>query len=210
MQILLRLLPGRTGFRRSQLHARSPRFRQSDGDRLLGRSCAMFSFSDVLDLFAHELAGLRRRRFSLGLVASGTFNRFFFRHRNLHRSYVQERRLASMGSELRFARFSTSVGVTGKTIGRAATVPVAGGEPRSRAASACAYARSIGWRRPADFADAPAATASRSSSRLESRGWLSSTCGLSCGDKTMRRSPLKNERSSSGSASLIATLFYKW
>ncbi len=210
MQILLRLLPGRTGFRRSQLHARSPRFRQSDGDRLLGRSCAMFSFSDVLDLFAHELASLRRGRFALRFVASCTFNRLFFRHRNLHRSYVQERRLASMGSELRFARFSTSVGVTGKTIGRAATVPVAGGEPRSRAASACAYARSIGWRRPADFADAPAATASRSSSRLESRGWLSSTCGLSCGDKTMRRSPLKNERSSSGSASLIATLFYKW
>jgi hypothetical protein len=40
----------------------------------------MFSFSNVFDFFAHELAGLSRSRFAFALVFTRSFNCFFFWH----------------------------------------------------------------------------------------------------------------------------------
>ena len=45
--------------RTRQLHARTSRFRQADGNGLLRRSRAVFALADVVDLFANELARLR-------------------------------------------------------------------------------------------------------------------------------------------------------
>src|SRR5207244_9688113 len=39
------------------------------------------AFTDVMHLFANEFARLRGGRFALALVAAGTFEGFFFRHR---------------------------------------------------------------------------------------------------------------------------------
>jgi hypothetical protein len=69
----------------------------------------MFSFANVLDLFANEFTGLRARGFAFSLVAPGTLNRFFFRHRFLRRLCVQERRLGSM---LHFFAFGLRFGFT--------------------------------------------------------------------------------------------------
>jgi hypothetical protein len=51
-----------------QLDARAPRFRQADGNGLLGRPCAMLAFSDVMNFFSHELTSLCGRGLSLSLV----------------------------------------------------------------------------------------------------------------------------------------------
>src|SRR5262245_38157869 len=53
----------------AQLHTGAPRLRQPDCDRLLRRTRAVLAFADVMDLFAHELAGLRRGRLALPFVA---------------------------------------------------------------------------------------------------------------------------------------------
>ena len=54
--------------RRLKLHARPPRLRQADCDRLFGRSRAVLALTDVVHLLADELAGLCRRRLALGRV----------------------------------------------------------------------------------------------------------------------------------------------
>ncbi len=59
--------------RRRQVDSRLAGFREPDGNRLLRRSSAVFPAADMLDFFADELAGLRRRRFPLALVFAGAF-----------------------------------------------------------------------------------------------------------------------------------------
>src|SRR2546421_12417925 len=41
---------------------------KADGDRLLGRACAVFAMSDLLDLLVYELASLRARRLAFALI----------------------------------------------------------------------------------------------------------------------------------------------
>src|SRR5439155_13642288 len=65
---------------RRDLHAGAPRLRQTDGDRLLCRARAVLPLAHVMDFLAHELAGLGRRRLSLGRVASGPLDRFLLGH----------------------------------------------------------------------------------------------------------------------------------
>jgi hypothetical protein len=54
--------------RRRQIHTRAASLRQPDGDGLLRRSRSMLPFANVIDLFANELARLRRRRFPFRFV----------------------------------------------------------------------------------------------------------------------------------------------
>ena len=44
---------------RRQIHAGAPRFRQTNGDRLLRGADAVFALTDVVNFLADELAGLR-------------------------------------------------------------------------------------------------------------------------------------------------------
>src|SRR5882672_1697433 len=67
-------------FWRWQLDSRPPRLGKPNGDRLLGRSCPVFPFANVVHLLADELAGLRRRRFPLLLILACPLQCFFFRH----------------------------------------------------------------------------------------------------------------------------------
>lgn len=69
-----------SAFRRGKLYARAARFGQSYGNRLLGRTSAVFSFADVMHFFAHKLARLSAWRFSLFLVPVRSFDYFFFWH----------------------------------------------------------------------------------------------------------------------------------
>jgi len=64
------------------LYTCSPRLRQTDRDRLLCRSRAVFPFTDVVDFLANELACLCRWRFALSLVAPSALDRFSFGHRS--------------------------------------------------------------------------------------------------------------------------------
>src|SRR5262249_28470230 len=57
-----------------------PRFGQSDRDRLLRRSCAVLAFAHVMDLFAHELAGLGGGTLALTTIAPGSLERSLLRH----------------------------------------------------------------------------------------------------------------------------------
>src|SRR5262249_57691403 len=66
--------------RRRQLDARASRFRQPDGDRLLGRPGAVFALANVVDLLAYEFARLRAGRLALPFVASGARECRFLRH----------------------------------------------------------------------------------------------------------------------------------
>jgi len=82
-QITLGLRSGASGCAslwRRQLHSRSTRFREPNRNRLLRRLRAMFSLSNVVDLFTHKFACLCARRFSLFFVSPRPFNDFFFRH----------------------------------------------------------------------------------------------------------------------------------
>ena len=67
-------------FWRRQLYSRSPRLGQTNGDRLLWRSGAVFAFPNVLHFFAHKLARLSGRRLAFALVFARAFNYFFFWH----------------------------------------------------------------------------------------------------------------------------------
>jgi hypothetical protein len=66
--------------RRRQFYSSTPSLRQSNGDRLLWRSGAVFTFPDVFHFFAHKLARLSRRRFAFALVFSRAFQCFLFGH----------------------------------------------------------------------------------------------------------------------------------
>src|ERR1041384_4201181 len=65
---------------RRQVHSSAPRLRETDGDCLFGRSRAVLSFTNMLDLFADKLSGLRAWRFSFFLIFFRSFQSFFFRH----------------------------------------------------------------------------------------------------------------------------------
>src|SRR3569623_663518 len=78
----LRFLLGRFPFRR-HVDPGAPCFRKADGYRLLGGPRAVLAFAHMLDLFAHELTGLRGRRLSFPLFLTGTFDGFLLRHDQL-------------------------------------------------------------------------------------------------------------------------------
>jgi hypothetical protein len=71
-----------TSSRRLEFHAGAARFRQTDGDRLLRRSRAVFPLTDVLDLLTNELPRLRRWRLACSLRLPRAFNGSLFRHHN--------------------------------------------------------------------------------------------------------------------------------
>jgi hypothetical protein len=71
-----------TSLRRSQLDARAPRLGESNRNRLLRRARAVLPLTDVFDLFANELAGLRCRRLPLTLGLSRVFQCLLFRHKS--------------------------------------------------------------------------------------------------------------------------------
>src|SRR5689334_24050219 len=68
----------RRGF--AELDAGAPRLREPDRDRLLGRSGAVLALAHVMNLLAHELARLRRRRLPRTLVGACAPERFLLRH----------------------------------------------------------------------------------------------------------------------------------
>jgi hypothetical protein len=65
---------------RRKRYAGSPRLRKSNRDGLLGRSRAVLTSTDMVNLFSDEFSSLRRRRFSFARVATGTIDGPFFRH----------------------------------------------------------------------------------------------------------------------------------
>jgi hypothetical protein len=76
----LTLCPLFAAFRRRQLHTRTARFRQTNRDGLLWRSCTVFSLTDVLHFFPNEFTGLRGWRKPFAFVFMGPFNYIFFWH----------------------------------------------------------------------------------------------------------------------------------
>ena len=64
--------------RRRQLHAGATRLREADGDRLLGRPCAMLALANMVYLLAHELARLRGRCLALTRIRTPSLQRPFF------------------------------------------------------------------------------------------------------------------------------------
>ena len=79
----LTLCPFLAAFRRWQLHARAARFGQTDCDRLLWRSRAVFSLADVFHFFPNEFTGLRGWRKPFAFVLAGAFNYILFWHNNI-------------------------------------------------------------------------------------------------------------------------------
>jgi hypothetical protein len=61
LRLLARLLGGAAGLRDAQPHTCAARLRETDRDGLRHRARAVLPCADVVDLFAHELASLRRR-----------------------------------------------------------------------------------------------------------------------------------------------------
>jgi hypothetical protein len=70
-------------FWRRQLYSGPPRLGQTNGDRLLWRSGAVFAFPNVFHFFAHKLARLSGRRLAFALIFARAFNRFFFWHNKM-------------------------------------------------------------------------------------------------------------------------------
>ena len=70
-------------FWRRQLYSGPPRLGQTNGDRLLWRSSAMFSLTNVFHFFAHKLARLSGRRLAFALIFARAFNCFFFWHNKM-------------------------------------------------------------------------------------------------------------------------------
>jgi hypothetical protein len=68
---------------RRQLYSGSPRLGQTNGDRLLWRSGAVFAFPNVLHFFANKLACLSGRRLAFAFVLARAFNCFFFWHNKM-------------------------------------------------------------------------------------------------------------------------------
>ena len=66
----------------SQPDSGATRLRKPDGNRLLGRSRAVFSLADVFDLFPNEFSSLGGWRLALRSIAPRALNRFLFRHRS--------------------------------------------------------------------------------------------------------------------------------
>src|SRR6267143_5827581 len=66
--------------RRRQFDAGPARLGEADGDGLLGRARAVLALTHVVDLLAHELAGLRGGTLALAAGASDPFERSLLRH----------------------------------------------------------------------------------------------------------------------------------
>jgi hypothetical protein len=66
-----------------QLYSRPPRLGQTNGDRLLWRSGAVFAFPNVFHFFAHKLACLSGRRFAFALIFVRAFDWLFFWHNKM-------------------------------------------------------------------------------------------------------------------------------
>jgi hypothetical protein len=75
--------PGRPSFRWWKFYAGSSCLGQSNSDGLLGRTCAMFPLTDMLHLFPHKFARLRRWRLSFALVFPSSLNGFLFWHNKM-------------------------------------------------------------------------------------------------------------------------------
>jgi hypothetical protein len=73
-------LPGTSLLRRRKLHAGAASLRQANGNRLLGGTRAMLSFTDVVYLLADEFPSLRARRLALTGISTCAFDRSFFWH----------------------------------------------------------------------------------------------------------------------------------
>jgi hypothetical protein len=73
----------RAAFWRRQLYSGPPRLGETNGDRLLWRSGAVFTFPNVFHFFAHKLARLSGRRLAFALIFARAFNCFFFWHNNM-------------------------------------------------------------------------------------------------------------------------------
>src|SRR5207248_11622917 len=72
---------GRPPLRRGGRPGAGPRrLGRPDGDGLLGRARTVLALAHVMDLLAHELAGLRGGTLALAAVASGPFERSLLRH----------------------------------------------------------------------------------------------------------------------------------
>ncbi len=82
--VFLGARPGARG-RRRQRHARTPRLREPDRNRLLCRSRAVLPLADVVNFFTHELARLRARGLPRSLVPSSSLDRPFLWHLLLRR-----------------------------------------------------------------------------------------------------------------------------
>ena len=80
------LLPcflGNSSFTRQwQLYPGTPRFRESDSDRLSGGARAVLALANMFNLFANKFARLGRRRLTLCLILAGTFDSLFLWHNN--------------------------------------------------------------------------------------------------------------------------------
>jgi len=70
----------RAGRRFRQLDASAPCLGEANGNRLFRRSRAVLAFTDVVDLFTHEFAGLGRRGLPRSFVALRTHDCVSFRH----------------------------------------------------------------------------------------------------------------------------------
>jgi hypothetical protein len=73
----------RAAFWRRQLYSGAPRLGETNGDRLLWRSGAVFTFPNVFHFFAHKLARLSGRRLAFALIFARAFNWFFFWHNKM-------------------------------------------------------------------------------------------------------------------------------
>src|SRR5690348_14382618 len=71
---------GRSALARRKIDSRAARLREANRDRLLGRARPVLAFADVVNFLADELARLRGRALSLGLVAPRAPYRFFGGH----------------------------------------------------------------------------------------------------------------------------------
>jgi hypothetical protein len=75
-------LGGGSLFRRRQLNACAPRFGKPDRNGLLRASRSVLSLTNMVHLFAHELARLRAGRFALASVFARPLDCSFFWHDN--------------------------------------------------------------------------------------------------------------------------------
>jgi hypothetical protein len=69
--------------RRGKFDSRAPSFRESDGDCLFRRCCAMFPFADVMHLLAHEFPRLSAGGLAFTRILARTLDSLSFRHKSL-------------------------------------------------------------------------------------------------------------------------------
>jgi hypothetical protein len=65
---------------RLEIYTRAPRLRETNGYGLLRGARPVLAFTDVVDLFTHELTGLSASSLSLSFVPAGPLDRLLLRH----------------------------------------------------------------------------------------------------------------------------------